>query len=86
VKIRVSAPIHSPTKDASFEVPRKPNSPSGSQLYIALLAANMRQTCVFSGSSHPLLVESICERLGQQPAKVDLRKFSNGETSVEISQ
>lgn len=46
----------------------------------------MRQTCIFSGSSHPVLVEGICERLGQKPAKVDLRKFSNGETSVEISQ
>lgn len=46
----------------------------------------MRQTCIFSGSSHPLLVESICERLGQNPSQVELRKFANGETSVEISQ
>ena len=46
----------------------------------------MRQTCIFSGSSHPVLVEGICERLGQKVANVDLRKFSNGETSVEISQ
>jgi len=45
----------------------------------------MRQTCIFSGSSHPQLVTAICDRLGQKPAKVDLRKFSNGETSVEIS-
>ncbi|OQO02350.1 hypothetical protein B0A48_11904 [Cryoendolithus antarcticus] len=44
----------------------------------------MRQTCIFSGSSHPELVEGICERLGQKPAIADLKKFSNGETSVEI--
>ncbi|KAF2151819.1 ribose phosphate diphosphokinase Prs1 [Myriangium duriaei CBS 260.36] len=44
----------------------------------------MRQTCIFSGSSHPKLVEAICERLGKHPDKVELRKFSNGETSVEI--
>ncbi|KAF2224717.1 putative ribose phosphate diphosphokinase Prs1 [Elsinoe ampelina] len=44
----------------------------------------MRQTCIFSGSSHPRLVDAICERLGKAPDKVELRKFSNGETSVEI--
>jgi hypothetical protein len=49
-------------------------------------SANMRQTCIFSGSSHPSLVGDICERLGQKQADVDLRKFANGETSVEISQ
>lgn len=46
----------------------------------------MRQTCIFSGSSHPKLVEAICDRLGAKPAKVDLKKFANGETSVEISE
>lgn len=46
----------------------------------------MRQTCIFSGSSHPFLVDRICDRLGQKPANADLRKFSNGETSVEIRQ
>ncbi|KAI5358023.1 Putative Phosphoribosyltransferase domain, phosphoribosyl pyrophosphate synthetase [Septoria linicola] len=44
----------------------------------------MRGACIFSGSSHPHLVEAICERLGQKPAQVDLKKFANGETSVEI--
>ncbi|KJX94727.1 ribose-phosphate pyrophosphokinase like protein [Zymoseptoria brevis] len=44
----------------------------------------MRSVCIFSGSSHPHLVEAICDRLGQKPSKVDLKKFSNGETSVEI--
>lgn len=45
----------------------------------------MRQTCIFSGSSHPKLVDTICERLGQKPANVELKKFANGETSVEMS-
>lgn len=44
----------------------------------------MRSTCIFSGSSHPQLVEAICERLGQKPSLVELKKFANGETSVEI--
>ncbi|KAI7303734.1 3-oxoacyl-reductase, partial [Hortaea werneckii] len=44
----------------------------------------MRGACVFSGSSHPGLVESICDRLGTHPAKAELKKFANGETSVEI--
>ncbi|KAK4544616.1 hypothetical protein LTR36_004188 [Oleoguttula mirabilis] len=46
----------------------------------------MRQTCIFSGSSHPKLVEAICDRLGMKPSKVDLKKFANGETSVEIQE
>lgn len=45
----------------------------------------MRQTQVFSGSSHPELVESICERLGSHPAQAELGKFSNGETKVQLS-
>ncbi|GAB7350209.1 hypothetical protein MBLNU459_g0867t2 [Dothideomycetes sp. NU459] len=44
----------------------------------------MRQTCIFSGSSHPSLADSVCERLGKTTDKVELRKFANGETSVEI--
>ncbi|KAK8152432.1 phosphoribosyltransferase-like protein [Phyllosticta citribraziliensis] len=44
----------------------------------------MRQTRIFAGSSHPSLVEGICDRLGQRPGKTELRKFSNGETSVQI--
>ncbi|RMY53454.1 hypothetical protein D0863_13941 [Hortaea werneckii] len=46
----------------------------------------MRGACVFSGSSHPGLVESICDRLGTHPAKAELKKFANGETSVEIKE
>ncbi|KAL8697989.1 MAG: hypothetical protein Q9201_006817 [Fulgogasparrea decipioides] len=44
----------------------------------------MRRVKIFSGSSHPWLVEAICERLGTQPANCELKKFSNGETSVSI--
>ncbi|KZF23344.1 ribose-phosphate diphosphokinase [Xylona heveae TC161] len=45
----------------------------------------MRRVKIFAGSSHPALVESICTRLGTQPAKCELGKFSNGETSVSIA-
>ena len=44
----------------------------------------MRCVKIFSGTSHPLLVDAICERLGTAKASVDLKKFSNGETSVSI--
>ncbi|KAL1297944.1 hypothetical protein AAFC00_006457 [Neodothiora populina] len=44
----------------------------------------MRQTAIFSGSSHPALVDKICNWLGESPGKVALGKFKNGETSVEI--
>ena len=45
----------------------------------------MRRVKIFSGSSHPLLVEAICERLGSSPANCDVKKFSNGETSVNFN-
>ena len=45
----------------------------------------MRGVQIFSGSSHPLLVDAICERLGTSPAKCELSKFSNGESLVEIN-
>ncbi|KAL5340374.1 phosphoribosyltransferase-like protein [Aspergillus crustosus] len=44
----------------------------------------MRGVQIFSGTSHPLLTETVCERLGTTPAKVDLGKFSNGETNVNV--
>ncbi|RDW83723.1 ribose phosphate diphosphokinase subunit PRS1 [Aspergillus mulundensis] len=44
----------------------------------------MRGVQIFSGNSHPLLTETVCERLGTSPAKVDLGKFSNGETNVNV--
>lgn len=44
----------------------------------------MRGVQIFSGNSHPLLTETVCERLGTSPAKVELGKFSNGETNVNV--
>ena len=44
----------------------------------------MRRVKIFSGSSNAALTDAICERLGTNPSKVELRKFSNGETSVQI--
>ncbi|KAJ9079001.1 ribose-phosphate pyrophosphokinase 1 [Entomophthora muscae] len=44
----------------------------------------MRQTKIFSGSSHPELAALISERLGHPLSPLNTRKFSNGETGVEI--
>lgn len=44
----------------------------------------MRGVQIFSGNSHPGLADTICERLGTVPAKANLGKFANGETSVNI--
>jgi len=44
----------------------------------------MRGAIVFSGSSHPRLVEGMCDRLGMRPGSATLGKFKNGETSVTI--
>jgi ribose-phosphate pyrophosphokinase len=45
---------------------------------------NMRGAIVFSGSSHPTLVDGICDRLGMKRGTAQLSKFANGETSVQI--
>ncbi|CAK7897868.1 ribose-phosphate pyrophosphokinase 1 [[Candida] anglica] len=44
----------------------------------------MRKCKVFVGSSHPELGKLVCSRLGVEPAPCTLKKFSNGETSVQI--
>lgn len=44
----------------------------------------MRKCKVFVGTSHPELGKLVCERLGVEPAPCTLKKFSNGETSVQI--
>jgi ribose-phosphate pyrophosphokinase len=44
----------------------------------------MRKSHVFVGSSHPELGKLICDRLGVEQGPCTLRKFSNGETSIEI--
>ena len=44
----------------------------------------MRGVKIFSGRSHPILAEAICERLGTSSANCELGTFANGETSVQI--
>jgi ribose-phosphate pyrophosphokinase len=44
----------------------------------------MRKCKVFVGNSHPELGQLICSKLGVEPAPCTLKKFSNGETSVQI--
>ncbi|EPS44353.1 hypothetical protein H072_1660 [Dactylellina haptotyla CBS 200.50] len=44
----------------------------------------MRRVQIFSGSSNPALCDAICERLGRTPSKCELKKFANGETSVQV--
>lgn len=44
----------------------------------------MRKCKIFVGSSHPELGRLVCDRLGVEPAPCTLKKFSNGETSVQI--
>lgn len=44
----------------------------------------MRKCKVFVGLSHPELGKLVCDRLGVEPAPCTLKKFSNGETSVQI--
>lgn len=44
----------------------------------------MKGPVILGGSSHPKLVQEICDRLGIEPGKSRLSKFSNNETSVEL--
>lgn len=44
----------------------------------------MRKCKVFVGNSHPELGKLVCERLGIEPGPCSLKKFANGETSVQI--
>ncbi|CUM66744.1 uncharacterized protein PRCAT00004425001 [Priceomyces carsonii] len=44
----------------------------------------MRNLVVLGGSSHPELTHSICRNLTLRQGVVDSKKFSNGETSIEI--
>jgi len=41
---------------------------------------------VFSGRSHPVLVQEICERLGIECGRVSLYSFSDGENYVQIDE
>lgn len=42
--------------------------------------------CVFSGNSNRPLAASICAILGIEPGSAEVKKFSDGETAVEIHQ
>lgn len=53
-------------------------------LILAHNYTKMRGVQIFSGTSHPTLAKVVCDRLGTQPARADLGKFANGETSVNI--
>lgn len=44
----------------------------------------MRKCKVFVGNSHPELGQLVCENLGIEAAPCTLKKFANGETSVQI--
>ncbi|KAK9480218.1 phosphoribosyltransferase-like protein [Lipomyces japonicus] len=46
----------------------------------------VKNLVVFGGSSHPSLVESICNILGVPQGGLKTGKFSNGETSVSIAE
>lgn len=48
------------------------------------LQPEMRKCKVFVGNSHPELGHLVCLRLGIEPAPCTLKKFANGETSVQI--
>lgn len=44
----------------------------------------MGEIIIFGGNSHPELVRMICENLAIPSSKVEMAKFSNGETSVSV--
>ncbi|WBW73564.1 ribose-phosphate pyrophosphokinase [Schizosaccharomyces osmophilus] len=44
----------------------------------------MKSAAIIGGTSHPELLRLISQRLGIKPCEVSLKRFSNGETSVEI--
>lgn len=46
----------------------------------------MGDIVIFGGNSHPELVKMISENLGIHPSRVQLGKFSNGETSISVSE
>ncbi|GMM31228.1 ribose phosphate diphosphokinase subunit [Martiniozyma asiatica (nom. inval.)] len=46
--------------------------------------SNMRKCKVFVGNSHPQLGNLVCQRLGVQAAPATMKKFANGETSVQV--
>jgi phosphoribosylpyrophosphate synthetase len=68
-----------PTPLVNFSLSELFSSPN-----FLFFTSTMRGVQIFSGNSHPALADTICERLGTVPAKANLGKFANGETSVNI--
>jgi len=46
----------------------------------------VRNLVIIGGSSNPEVNEKVCEQLGQPPGAILLKKFSAGETQVEIQE
>ncbi|AQZ11538.1 PRS5 (YOL061W) [Zygosaccharomyces parabailii] len=46
----------------------------------------MVEIVIFGGDSHPALVKMICDNLAIHSSKVQMGKFSNGETSVSVGE
>lgn len=46
----------------------------------------MGEIVIFGGDSHPELVKMICDNLAIPSSKVQMGKFSNGETSVSVGE
>jgi phosphoribosylpyrophosphate synthetase len=69
----------------NFKGPQRPSPQFTHYDCVTLLGPpSMRGAIVFAGSSHPRLVEGICDRLGTKQGSATLGKFKNGETSVTI--
>jgi ribose-phosphate pyrophosphokinase len=69
----------------NFTGPQRPSPQFAHYENVTLLGPpTMRGAIVFAGSSHPRLVEGICDRLGTKQGHATLGKFKNGETSVTI--
>jgi hypothetical protein len=69
----------------NFHEPQRPSAQFAHYENVTLLGPpTMRGAIVFAGSSHPKLVEGICDRLGTKQGSATLGKFKNGETSVTI--
>ncbi len=48
--------------------------------------AKLNDMKVFSGNANPILAQEICDKLQIDLGKADVRKFSDGETFVEIGE
>lgn len=46
----------------------------------------MRNMTIISGSSHPLLANEICNRLGIPLGECKITKFANKETNVHVQE